>query len=95
MKGYVYIMSNKNNSVLYTGVTTDLRASVDQHKNRKHPDSFTSRYNICKLLWFETLDSISLAIKKGRNKSKPPRVAGLTMTRLLICFIFWYQHIYK
>jgi len=65
--GYVYIMSNKNNSVLYTGVTTDLRERVDQHKSRKHPNSFTSRYNICKLLWFETLDSISIAIKREKQ----------------------------
>jgi putative endonuclease len=73
VKGYVYIMSNKNNSVFYAGVTTDLRARVDQHKNRKHPDSFTSRYNICKLLWFETLDSISLAIKREKQIKAGPR----------------------
>jgi len=66
-------MSNKNNSVLYTGVTTDLEARVDQHKCKKHSDSFTAKYNICKLVWFETLDSISIAIKREKQIKAGPR----------------------
>jgi putative endonuclease len=49
---YVYIMTNKNNTVLYTGVTNDLRRRVYEHKN-KLVDGFTKKYNITKLIYFE------------------------------------------
>ena len=41
MKGFVYIMTNNNNSALYTGVTRDLTERVIQHNAKKHPDSFS------------------------------------------------------
>jgi putative endonuclease len=37
MKGFIYIMTNKNNTVLYTGITSDLRERASQHILRKHP----------------------------------------------------------
>ena len=61
MKGHVYIMTNDNNTVLYTGVTSDLKGWVTQHKVKKHPHSFSSRYNICKLVYFESLNSLGSA----------------------------------
>ena len=48
---YVYIMTNKNNTVLYTGVTNDLRRRVYEHKG-KLIDGFTKRYNINKLVYY-------------------------------------------
>ncbi|MBE3086124.1 MAG: GIY-YIG nuclease family protein [Bacteroidetes bacterium] len=42
MKRHVYIISNCNNTVLYTGVTSDLKERVTQHKSKKHPDSFSN-----------------------------------------------------
>jgi hypothetical protein len=45
---YVYIMSNKNNTVLYTGVTNDLRRRIYEHKE-KIIEGFTKKYNITKL----------------------------------------------
>jgi putative endonuclease len=67
MKGFVYIMTNNNNSVLYTGVTSDLIERVNQHKSKKHIDSFTSRYNICKLVFYESFDTIGEAIKREKQ----------------------------
>jgi len=67
MKGFVYIMTNRNNSVLYTGVTSDLRERVNQHKSKKHVRSFTSRYNICKLVYYEELETIGEAIKREKQ----------------------------
>ena len=67
MKGFVYIMTNKNNSVLYTGVTSNLKERIEQHSNRKHANSFTARYNINKLVYFEKLDSIGEAIKREKT----------------------------
>ena len=67
MKGYVYIMTTVNNSVLYTGVTSDLKARVHQHINKKRPDSFSAKYNVTKLVYFEILDSIGEAIKREKQ----------------------------
>jgi putative endonuclease len=64
MKGFVYIMTNNNNSVLYTGVTSDLKERVKQHKTKKHHNSFSARYNVCKLLYYEELETIGEAIKR-------------------------------
>ena len=72
---YVYILTNKNNTVLYTGVTNDLRVRVYQHKNKMNK-GFTARYNIYKLVYFETFEGIDNAIhrekviKGGSRKKK-------------------------
>lgn len=68
MKGFVYIMTNKYNSVLYIGVTCDLKQRVSDHIIKKHPGSFTARYNICKLVYYELCDTIGEAIPKSRSK---------------------------
>lgn len=67
MKGFVYILTTVNNSVLYTGVTSNLKERVLQHRNKKYPHSFTARYNVCKLVYYETLDTIGEAIKREKQ----------------------------
>ncbi len=67
MKGFAYIMTNVNNSVLYTGVTSDLKERVVRHKSKKYPDSFSARFNICKLVYYEVLDTIGEAIKREKQ----------------------------
>ena len=67
MKGFVYIITNDNNTVLYTGVTSSLKERVTQHKTRKHPDSFSARYNLNKLVYYEELDTIEDAIKREKQ----------------------------
>ena len=66
MKGFVYILTNKNNSVLYTGVTSNLKERIEQHKGRKHPESFSKRYNCNKLVYYEVHDSIVEAIAREK-----------------------------
>ena len=74
--GFVYIVTNSNNTVLYTGVTSSLRARIFEHKTRFYPKSFTARYNCDKIVWFEFLPRIEEAIerekqiKAGRRKKK-------------------------
>ena len=76
MNGFIYILTNKNNSVLYTGVTSNLKERIEQHRLRKHPDSFSARYNLYKLVYFEVFDTIGEAIvnektiKGGSRKKK-------------------------
>jgi len=72
--GYVYILTNKNNKVLYIGVTSDLIKRVYQHIN-KLIDGFTKRYNTDKLVYYELFDDIENAIArekqlKGGNRQK-------------------------
>jgi putative endonuclease len=72
---YVYIVTNKWNNVLYTGVTNDLQRRILEHKNRTFK-GFTKRYNIDKLIYYEVLENIENAIlrekqiKSGSRKDK-------------------------
>ncbi len=59
--GYVYILTNKFNTVLYIGVTSNLQKRIWEHKN-KVVDSFTSKYKLAKLVYFETHNDILSAI---------------------------------
>jgi putative endonuclease len=67
MKGFIYILTNDNNSVLYTGVTSNLKDRLIQHKNKKHSNSFTARYNLRKLIYYERLQTIGEAIKREKQ----------------------------
>ena len=67
MKGFIYIITNDNKTVLYTGVTSELKKRITQHKTRKHPDSFSARYNLNKLVYYEELDTIGEAIKREKQ----------------------------
>ena len=58
---YVYILTNKSNTVLYTGVTNDLQRRVQEHKNEEI-DGFTKRYHLHKLVFFEEFSDITEAI---------------------------------
>ena len=60
-------MTNENDTVLYTGVTSDLKDRVNKHKTKKHPGSFTARYNLCKLVYYEQLETIGEAIKREKQ----------------------------
>lgn len=64
--GYVYIVTNKNNTTLYVGVTSNLPTRIQQHKEKKYPKSFTARYNLSKLVFYEAYQQIGDAI--GREK---------------------------
>ena len=58
MKYYVYIMTNKSNHVFYTGMTNNLPRRVLEHKTKHISDSFTSKYNCTKLIFFEETPSV-------------------------------------
>ncbi len=79
MKGYVYIMTNEHNTVLYTGVTSDLKERTDQHKKKKHTKSFTARYNICKLVYFEVYELITEAIAREKQIKAGSRIKKIEM----------------
>jgi putative endonuclease len=65
--GYVYILTNKNNTVLYTGVTNDLKRRLEEHTQNTNPKSFTSKYNTHKLVYYETFFLIGDAIAREKQ----------------------------
>jgi putative endonuclease len=79
---YAYIMANSRNTVLYAGVTNDLKRRVYEHKE-KLASGFTTKYNITKLLYYEVFEDIENAIwrekqiKAGSGQKKIELVDGV------------------
>ena len=67
MPGYVYILTNRTHTVLYTGVTSNLEQRMEQHLTNKETSSFTSRYRVKKLVYVEEYGSIVEAITREKQ----------------------------
>jgi putative endonuclease len=65
-ESYVYLLANKYNNVLYTGVTNDLIRRVYEHKN-KLMAGFTQKYNVDRLVYFEVCSGIVVAIEREKQ----------------------------
>lgn len=65
-ESYVYILTNKHNNVLYTGVTNDLIRRVYEHKS-KLVAGFTQKYNVDRLVYYEVCESIVAAIEREKQ----------------------------
>jgi len=63
---YVYILTKQRHTVLYTGVTNDLKRRVYQHREKILP-GFTKRYNVMKLVFFECAENPSAAITREKQ----------------------------
>ena len=69
--GTVYILTNKNRTTLYTGVTSDIASRIIEHKKKIYPKSFTARYNLHVLIYVEHYSMIEEAIDREKKiKSK-------------------------
>ena len=66
MNYYVYILASETNVTIYTGVTNNLLRRVYEHKNNVDPDSFTAKYKVHKLVYYEETADVRSAI--GREK---------------------------
>ncbi len=71
--GYFYIMTNSHNTVLYCGATNDLYKRMQEHKNGIYHNSFTDRYNINKLVYFETYSMVTDAFIREKQIKGGPR----------------------
>ncbi|KAA3657751.1 MAG: GIY-YIG nuclease family protein [Calditrichaeota bacterium] len=68
---YVYMLTNQNNTVLYTGMTNDILSRIQEHKLRKYK-GFTKKYNCTKLVWFSNYPTAieAIAFEKKLKKWK-------------------------
>jgi putative endonuclease len=64
--GYVYITTNTNHTVLYTGVTGNIVKRIQEHKEHRF-EGFTKKYNANKLVYYEAFGSIEEAIEREKQ----------------------------
>lgn len=65
-ESYVYLLANKHNNVLYTGVTSDLIRRIYEHKS-KLVKGFTQKYNVDRLVYYEACENIVVAIEREKQ----------------------------
>ena len=75
---YVYLLTNANHTVLYIGVTNDLARRVAEHKAGTHA-GFTKKYNVHKLVHFETYSDINAAIAREKQLKAGSRAKKLAL----------------
>jgi putative endonuclease len=79
-KAFVYILTNKHRTTLYTGVKSNLRQRIKQHKDQAIP-GFTKRFNIDRLVYYETHQSIEDAIYREKRIKKGTKSRKLSLIR--------------
>ncbi|MDP2951902.1 MAG: GIY-YIG nuclease family protein [Chloroflexota bacterium] len=75
---YIYVMTNHRNTVFYTGVTNDLQRRVYEHRN-KLVEGFTRRYNLTRLVYYESCGSIESAILREKQIKAGSRQDKVTL----------------
>lgn len=76
---FVYILTNKNHTVLYVGVTNDLFRRMEEHRSKAGPGSFTTRYNLTKLVYYDCTDSAGSAIEMEKRIKGWTRVKKIAL----------------
>ncbi len=79
---YVYILTNINNRVLYTGVTNDLKRRVYEHKE-KFVNGFTKKYNVSKLVYYEIFEDAENAILREKKIKAGSRQKKIDMVNAM------------
>ncbi len=90
---YIYILTNKNRTVLYTGVTNNLKLRLQQHEEKLNPNSFTARYNTHFLIYYEKFTWIQLAIAREKQIKNLSRERKLNLIKEINPDLeFWNYH---
>ena len=81
----IYFLTNKNKTTLYLGVTSNLIRRVQEHKNKFYPKSFTAKYNLTYLIFYELFSHIEDAIAREKqvkkwNRNKKEQLISTTNT---------------
>ena len=75
---FVYIITNHTNNVFYTGITNNLQRRILEHKKGTNKDSFSKKYHLYKLIWFEEFGTPEEAIiieKRVKDMSRKKKMA--------------------
>ena len=78
MAYYVYILTNKNHTVMYTGVTNDIHRRMQEHREGRG-SQFTRKYNADKLVYIEMTDDVSAAIAREMTDPVTQRSSSMTV----------------
>lgn len=78
---YVYILTNKSRRVLYTGITNDIQRRLFEHKNKNNPNSFTAKYNVFFLIYYEVFENVEEAINREKEIKNLSRIKKLELVR--------------
>jgi putative endonuclease len=77
-QAYVYILASSFQH-LYIGITTDFEVRIRQHKSHKYPSSFTTRYNIDKLVYYECYALVLQAIAREKQLKRWSRIKKIRL----------------
>lgn len=80
-QGFVYIITNHTNTTLYIGVTSDLHERIKQHQHKLYEKSFSSRYNLNKLVYFEAFQMIGDAIAREKQLKAGSRAKKVALIK--------------
>ena len=78
-QAFVYILASKRNGTIYTGVTSDLIKRLSEHKTKTHKESFTAKYAVDKLVWYQGGEDIRAAIELEKKIKNRNRALKLTL----------------
>ena len=81
--GFIYIITNKYQTVVYTGVTSNLPQRILEHKEKIYPNSFSARYNVNILVYYEQFQLIGDAIAREKQIKAGSREAKNELIRTL------------
>ncbi len=81
--GSIYITTNRPNGVLYVGVTSELIIRIQQHKTKFYPNSFSARYNLDQLVYFEHFPYIEEAIAREKQLKGGSRARKIALIESL------------
>jgi putative endonuclease len=77
--GFIYIVTNKYNTTFYIGVTSNLPKRVLEHIEKRYENSFSARYNLNKLVYYECFQMIGDAIGREKQLKAGSRANKITL----------------
>ena len=92
---YIYILTNKAKTVLYTGVTNHLKIRLSQHKESVNPKSFTAKYNVYYLLYYEKFTCIQLAIARETEIKGWLRIKKIDLVKTMNPELNFLNHLFE
>ena len=80
-QGFIYIVMNKYNNTLYVGVTSNLPKRILEHIEKRYENSFSARYNLNKLVYYEQFQMIGDAIAREKQLKAGSRATKLNLIK--------------